>query len=334
MFGALLKKRPLPGMCAIDVTAGGISIARLIQGADKPILEFCDFFSTEEISPERQLKKLADLHKLHRSTCASLLGSDDYQLLVTESPSVPQEERRAALRWRIKDLISDPATEITLDAFDVPPPRGSEKSSSIYVVVAKNVPLNSHCANLLNADINLKVIDIIEMAQRNIASLLPDDENGVALLSLQPTKGMLTLTKAGELYLSRPIGLGLDQAVPETVTTEAQPQDDNDLPDLDLDLEFGNTAAYDQIALELQRLLDYYESNFRQAPIRKLYLAPTLRELPGFPDHIKENLNMSVELIDLTDLFECKKEISLATQAQAFYAIGAALHRIENEPGN
>lgn len=334
MFGALLKKRLLPGTCAIDVNAEGISVARLIRVAEKPILEFCDFFSTEDVSPERQLKKLADAHKLDRSICVSLLGSDDYQLLVMESPSVPKEERRAALRWRIKDLISDPVTEVTLDAFDIPPPRGTENSNSIYVVVAKNSPLNSHCENLLNAEINLKVIDIAEMAQRNIASLLPDDENGVALLSLQSKKGMLTLTKAGELYLSRPIGLGLDQAVPDTINSETQPQGDSDLPDLDLNLAFGNTAAYDQIALELQRLLDYYESNFRQAPIRKLYLAPTLRELSGFPDYIKENLNMSVELIDLTELIECKTEISLATQAQAFFAIGAALHRTENEPGN
>ncbi len=335
MFGARLKKCPLPGICAIDFNSDGISIARLIQNTDKPILEFCDFHPFDEQSPSQQLKKLADRHQLDRYLCTSLLSRDHYQLLVMEAPPVPKDEIKSALRWRIKDLIDTPVAEITLDAFDVPAPRGANKSNSVYVVAAKNDALNSHSTSLLSAAINLQIIDIMEMAQRNIANLLADNDNGVALLSLQPTSGLITLSKAGELYLSRPLSIGLEQVVPAAVTKAETPkQDDDGLPNLDLDLETGNTAAYDHIALELQRSLDYYESNFRQAPIRKLYLAPTIRDLPGFSGYIKDNLNLNIEFVDLNNLLECNTSIPLATQAHAFFTIGAALHRINDAPGN
>jgi len=350
LFSSLLKKNLQPGICAIDLNSEGISIARLTHDKDKPVLESCDYYPLDESHPSQQLKKLAGDHNLKQTICTSLLSRRDYQLLVMESPAVPKDERRSALRWRIKDLIEDPVTEITLDAFDTPPPRGTEQSNSVYVVVAKNAPLNRHTQNLLNADINLQVIDIVEMAQRNIASLLPDDSNGIALLSLNTNRGMITLSKAEELYLSRPLTIGIEQIVTTTVKAEATAQEVGDLPEMELDLEIcdaegdqpnldddletGNTATYDHIALELQRSLDYYESNFRQAPIRKLYLAPTSKNLPGFSEYIKENLNMNVEPIDLNSLLECKTTIPQELQAQAFLAIGAALHRIEDEPGN
>jgi len=357
LFSSLLKKNLQPGICAIDLNSEGIAIARLIHDKDKPVLESCDYYPLDESRPSQQLKKLASDHNLKQTICTSLLSRSDYQLLVMESPAVPKEERRSALRWRIKGLIEEPVTEITLDAFDTPPPRGTEQSNSVYVVVAKNAPLNRHTQNLLNADINLQVIDIVEMAQRNIASLLPDDSNGIALLSLNTNSGMITLSKAGELYLSRPLTIGIEQVVTTTLQAEAAAQDvdglpemememeldleisqvcdaEGDLPNLDDDLETGNTAAYDHIALELQRSLDYYESNFRQPPIRKLYLAPTLKKLPGFPAYIKDNLNMEVELVDLNNLLGCKTTLPQALQAQAFLTIGAALHRIEDEPAN
>ncbi len=337
MLGALLKKRPLPGLCAIDFTSEGIIISRLVHSPDKPILEFCNFYPHEIKSSIQQLKKLVSQHKLNQCVWTTLLSRDDYQLLVTEAPSVPKDELRSALRWRIKDLIDTPVSEITLDAFDVPAPRGAGQSNSVYVVVAKNDALNSHSANLLNANINLQIIDIMEMAQRNVANLLPENDNGVALLSVQANSSLITLSKAGELYLSRPMNLGIEQAVQTLPKTNTPEQDDDGLIEItlpDLDLDIGNSAAYDQIALELQRSLDYYESNFRQAPIRKLFLAPTLKELPDFPEYIKDNLNMDVELIDLNNLLECDQTIPLATQASGFFSIGAALHRIDDEPGN
>ncbi len=334
MFETLLKKRPLPGICAICCSTDGIAIARFIHEKGKPVLEHCEFYPASITTTAQQLKLLTHQYQLNRYRCTTVLNRDDYQLLVMEAPAVPKDELKSALRWRIKDLIDQPVADITLDAFDVPSPKAGGQSNSVYVVVAKNNAVKLHSENLLNADINLQIIDIMEMAQRNIANLLAENEKGVALLSVHNNSSLITVSKNDEFYLSRPINIGLEHMVTLPFTTNTEIQDDNSLPNLDLDLEIGNNIAYDNIALELQRALDYYESNFRQAPIRKLYLAPTLKELPGFCDYMKDNLNMSVELIDLNTLFECKTVIPQETQTHAFFSIGAALHRIDNAATN
>jgi len=50
------------------------------------------------------------------------------------------------------------------------------------------------------------------MAQRNLASILPEDVSGVAMLTLTETRGLITITRQGELFLSRRLDLGLAQA--------------------------------------------------------------------------------------------------------------------------
>lgn len=334
MLGALLKKRPLPGICAINFNAESASIARIIAGDAKPVVDFCGFYPLDQPTIEHQLRQLAATHQLDRTTCTTLMSRIDYQLLVVETPAVPKSELKDALRWHIKDLIDDPVSDITLDAFDIPAPRGAKGSNVVYVVAAKKEQLNLRSETLQNAGINLQIIDIKELAQRNIANLLSNNKNGVALLSLDSTSGILTLSKGGELYLNRQLNLGLNQVVPAAENTPTETQSDTGLPELNLDSEIANSAIYDYIALELQRSLDYYESNFRQPPIRTLHLAPIAKTLPGFSEYIKDNLNMDVEVVDLNDLFESKQPISVETQAKVFFALGAALHGSDHEPGN
>jgi len=334
LLGALLKKQPLPGICAINFNAESASIARIIAGDAKPVVDFCGFYSLDQPTIEHQLRQLATTHQLNRYTCTTLMSRIDYQLLVMEAPAVPKNELKDALRWHIKDLIDEPVSDITLDAFDVPTPRGAKKSNVVYVVAAKKEQLNNRSKILQSAGINLQIIDIKELAQRNIANLLSDNKNGVALLSLDSTSGILTLSRGGELYLNRPLNLGLNQVVPAATNAPTEIQNDTGLPELNLDSEIANSAIYDYIALELQRSLDYYESNFRQPPIRTLHLAPIARTLPGFPEYIKNNLNMNVEVVDLNNLFESKTPIPVETQEKVFFALGAALHGSDHEPGN
>jgi MSHA biogenesis protein MshI len=157
------------------------------------------------------------------------------------------------------------------------------------------------------AGINLDVIDIPEMAQRNLASLLPEDAKGIVLLSFTPNGGLITITKQSEIYLSRSIDIGLD------MLTQSQ----------------DSAGLFDRIALEVQRSLDYYDSHFRQSPINTLALAPMPREIPGLVDYLKANLNANVLTMDLTQLMECDAQLPPALQSACLGALGAALRQEE-----
>jgi len=304
---SFLKKRALSGLTAVGLHPEGACVVRVERAAGRPAITRFEFRPWEGDDHGKTLMRLAADHRLNRTRCTTVLDANEYSLLLTEAPDVPTEELRAAIRWRIKDLIDFHINDATLDVFDLPGEKTPGRARSMYAVAARSAAIQKRVDMMNAAGINLDVIDIPEMAQRNLAALLPEDAKGVMLLSLAPQGGLITITKQAEIYLSRGIDVGLDMLT-----------------------QFGDTASlFDRIVLEVQRSLDYYDSHFRQAPITQLAIAPLPKEVPGLLEHLKANLSLSVQMMDLTNLVEWEAEMNPALQNLCLTTLGAALRQEE-----
>lgn len=302
------RKKPLAGLACISIDVQSAHFVRVVRNAQqRPQLiayESVDLSNQPHLA-ELALKKWARNLGLERIPCTTVLEASQYRLLTAEAPNVPNAELRAALRWKIKDLIDFPIQEATIDVFDIPGAQAGVNSRSVYVVAARNDEIRNRVEALTSAKVNLRYIDIIEMSLRNIAGLLEEDEAGVALLSLSSNSGLITLTKKSTLYLSRSLNVGLDNML--------HPQ--------------LSTGAFNQVALELQRSLDYFESHFRQPPIRHVFIAPQIREVPGLVEFIQSNLGLTVGFVNLENLIQCSAQLPSGWQARHCVAIGAALRQ-------
>ena len=122
MLGLLKKNNTHNGLSAICVSADGIALARVLpEPGAPPALSFCEFVPAgpgEERA--RMLQKLVKSHRLDRSACTSVMEMHEYNLLLVEAPDVPPAELRAAIRWRIKDLIDFHVDDAVVDVFEVP----------------------------------------------------------------------------------------------------------------------------------------------------------------------------------------------------------------------
>ncbi|HJX19092.1 MAG TPA: pilus assembly protein PilM, partial [Acidiferrobacterales bacterium] len=209
MFDLLRRRRPNSGLTAIGVQADGVCLARVErQGANRPRLMACVFQAMVSGEAGKNVAQLSSQHDLKRARCTTVLGEGDYQLLLTEAPDVGADELKQALRWKIKDLIDFHINDATLDVFDLPGAAPGAKAREMYTVAARNESIQQRVDLLTGAGIGLEVIDIPELAQRNLAALLPEDTAGVAMLSLQEKSGLITITRQGFLYLSRSLNLG------------------------------------------------------------------------------------------------------------------------------
>ena len=303
------KKKRAPGLVAIDFQAEGVCVAR-IERRDEgaPVVSLCDFRPWDpDQATDRLLAAISKDFDLDDSRCSTVLAEGDYSLLLTEAPDVPAEEMRSAIRWRVKDLVDFPLDNAIIDVFDVPGDKAPSASRSIYAVVAPSDTIKRRSELLIGADMGLEVIDIPEMAQRNLAGLLPEDASGVVMVNIGETGGLITITRNGELYLSRGLGLGLDN----------------------LRSAIDATEYFDRIVLEVQRSLDYFESSFRQAPITNLVIAPLAQEVPGLVDYLSANLSLSVSLMNLSDVLEFDVPAPANVQTLCLGAIGAALREDE-----
>lgn len=268
------------------------------------------------------VRALVKQHGLGKMPVVSLIAPGSHNLMQIEAPDVPPAELRAAIRWRIKDLIDFHIDDAVIDVFEVPG-RGNEEHSHLMTAVATRVSgVQQQVDMLQDADLAIAAIDIPELAMRNLAALLPEDIKGVALLNFGRNSGLMTLTRQQNLYLSRPIDVGAD-----SLMQLASPSGASGIDGMDTRLQ----GLLDRIVLEVQRSLDYYESHFSQAPIASLLLAPLARPVPGMLEYLTANLNLSVRQLDFNTLLQCEQPLGPEIQSQLLLACGAALRQEHRE---
>lgn len=303
---ALLKRRhTASGLTAIGLLEDGAFLAQIARGASgRPQLTACEYRPWGSDGERKVLARLSSDYGLKRARCTTLLTHTSYSLLVTEAPDVQPAELKTALRWRVKDLIDFPIDDATLDVFDVPGTAATGRARELYAVAARNSALQWHVDLLTRSGINLDIIDIPELAQRNLAALLAADQRGVVLLSFTAHSGLMTLTKGGEFYLSRNLDVGLYQ-----LRTSEAPN------------------YLSRIVLEVQRSLDYYENRFRAAPINHLVLSPSARDIPDLVSHLSNNLSAKVEVMNLASLLDYAAAVPEELETLGLSTLGAALRR-------
>jgi MSHA biogenesis protein MshI len=311
LFGFLQKKKDASQLAAVGLEARGVCVA-LVRREDgrRPRLERWAFEPAEGEEQRRQvLAGLARDFDLKRRRCTTVLEEGDYKLIVTEAPDVRPEELKAALRWRVKDLIDFHINDAVLDVFDIPGERAAGGMvREMYVVAARAPLVRSRVEQLTEAGVNLEIIDIPELALRNLAALMPEDAEGLALLSLRPASGLITITRQGLLYLSRSLTFGYEALTPSSES---------------------RAGHFESITLELQRSFDYFESHFRVPPVRHLALAPTPQPLADLAEHLRAHLSVNVMALDLQALLEADTLPPPAVQADCLTTLAAALRREE-----
>ena len=234
--------------------------------------------------------------QLKHAASTTVLPPHAYSLQLVEAPNVPADEMGEAVRWKIQHLIEFPVEEAIIETFELPPPANPGAKPMIYAVVARRSEIESHIEALEAENVRIKVIDIPELCLRNLAVRLPQDEYGVAFLHFNEDVGYLTITRGGTLYMLRRIELQQ-----EDLTDQLQ-----------------------EIALQVQRSLDHYESQFGCPPIGELVVGPG-DGLDVLARSLGDSLGIAVSGLDLSSLFAIDSDISIQAQRDCLTAIGAAL---------
>jgi MSHA biogenesis protein MshI len=310
----LLKKKRQPGWLALSLNEDHIDLVHVKRTAHgKPEIALCDSYRKEG-SDAATLARLRKELKLDQYRCTTLLKSSDYQIHPVDAPNVPAAEMKAAVRWRVKDMIDYPLDAATVDVLDIPDDQDAPaRNHSVYAVTARNSVIESCIKPFNEAQVALEAIDIPDLAQRNIAALFEREERGVAMLAFYADEMILTFTRGGELYLSRRIESPLAQLLQADAGRRNQ--------------------HFERIALEVQRSFDHFNDQYSHVPIAKLLLAPLPQDI-GLQQYLASNIDVPVETVDLGTVMDFPDVPELehpARQSQCLQTIGAAL-RAEEAP--
>ncbi len=309
IFKKKLRKDARVAVCSDENT---ISVARIRREKDlPPSLDVCEVQEIQNVSiRDSEIARLTNIYDLDQYTCLSSLEIGDYNLLLVEAPDVQPEELRAAIRWRVKDLIDFHIDDAVVDVFEAPSYKAAGNNKMMYAVVARSARVKQLIDQLNGAGLHLDTIDIPELALRNVAAMLPEDVGGVALVYVGQRQGLIIITKQSQLYLSRTINAGTS-SLPESVLSV---MDDESCQ-----------QWLDNIVIEVQRSMDYYESHFSQPQVSSLVITPIGKEIPGVTEYLSEQLQIPARMLDVNELIDADEPISNLEQSRCLLAIGTAL---------
>lgn len=325
MFNFFKKEKRSQGTNAVVLCDEGIAHACITQSPGQTPSLSSLHFSTFENKAETAsaLKQLVQQNNLEEKKITTSLLIANSNLVMLEKPEVADEELRQAVRWKIKDSIPFDVNDAIVDVFEIPGQKERGRTPLVYVTAAEKNFLKQQIKIFEEQNLEIESIDIAELVMRNIAALLPEDQQGVALLKLDANQGLMTLTQDSSLYLARNIDVGYS-----SLTSTSSSSILGETPE-GLALEEGMSPdqqrSLDAIVLEVQRSLDYYESHFAKPAINSLVIAPLPHEAPGLVKYLASALGLQVRLLDLNAVLDVQQPISEEQQAKCFFAIGAAL---------
>ena len=215
-----------------------------------------------ECTPAKRLPVLQGIvsdNRLAGADTTMVLPLDQYQVFQLERPAgVDEAELGDALKWKLKDFLDFAPSEAVSDVFPFPEDAARGRGELVNVVAVRRTLITELVALAGDADLNLQRIDIAELALRRLVSRLDDSGRGAALVHLRDRYGHMVVCKGDTLYLSR----RLDVAADELRNVSSQ------------------ETAVQSLALEMQRSLDYYESQLGQVPPPVINLVARDRMLP------------------------------------------------------
>ncbi len=186
-----------------------------------------------------------------RDGLVQLLAASDYQIAQIDCPAVEPSETREAARWMIKDLIDFPLDEAAIDCAPVPS-EANAKNAKLMAVISRRAVVQAALEHWRAAKLDLAVLDIPEMALRNVAVLACGGE-ACAFLHVGVEESHLLLLWQQELCMTRRLGLGARRLR----ALEAFPRE----------------GQIERLALEVQRTIDAFGRQFSAAHLTQLWVS-------------------------------------------------------------
>ena len=303
------------GVVGVTLCESGIAICYCTHKGGDFLIEKCEYAPLPASEQLSYMKGWVVRQKLKNADCHYVLNEKDYELQLLETPPVEASELHEAVRWRLKDLINSPIEEVALDVVALPDDAYRGRMKMLYAVVANKKAVEKVISFIEKSGLAPAVIDIPEMALRNVALYIPEMDFGTtALLKMEETSGAMLMYSHDALYLTRQIEFGYSSFA----TTPGAFSLDNDV-------------MVDRLGLDLQRSLDYYESQLGKGVANKIYILPFEDDEVHFADDLQKTLQTPILHFDCREFVPFSESVNPSIKEQAFClpAIGAVLRRQE-----
>ena len=298
MLSLFKRKQKVAGVTSVVFTEAGVAFAHIKGPQTQQELLYSEFVpSADPLVEPRRFKEIVDANALDSTLATIVLPEHCYQIHLVEKPEVPDQELAEALRWRIKDLVSFDVEQAYIDYVELADDAYRGRSKMVYAVAAMQDKVDRLVEWCDEIGLIPAVVDVPELALLNLTEDLADTEAGLAVFSVGKRNSSINLLSDSSLYFTRQLSYNRDSSP-----------------------EMAGAAV-----LELQRSLDYYESQVGKPPCVRLLVMPLQADDAPLMNELRYNLALDIHSLDLNNLVASQIQIDQHLQQDVTLAVAAAL---------
>jgi len=302
----LLQEKPraaTTARCCFSITGNEITFLYLNKLLNSIELFAYDTFQFETLnSLSLILAGLSKKYNLANVPAYLLLDPEHYQLFLIESLPVKADEFKEALNWRLKSLLTYPMKEATIDYFTLPISKSAPDTQMIAAVAAKTKLIESYADALEKAQLHLTVIDIPELALRNLTGLYEQDEKSTAIIYFNEKIAILNITRSQSLYFTRKINLYHEDE--------------------------ATKKSHEELGLDIMRSFDYFQIQWRYPSPSRIFVAAKHSDSKSTAEALAASMLQPVEPFTLQAVQLSEEKLKLLEE-KYLLAFGCALRETD-----
>lgn len=293
----------------IEVLGDGVSVAKL---RTRPTLEVehAEFLVAEnQQSAIHRLQDFVAAQGLKGAPCNAVLEHEEYSVLLSEAPNVPEEELRDAMQWKLREISPIPIDQAVVDVFPVPEDAGNVMKGKVFAVVARKESIEKLTELIESSGLRMNAIDIPELALRNLSEKLAMPNRSVVFSQHLGERTYITAICNGNVYLNRSCSLHVEKGVLDPFQV-------------------------DSLILELQRSVDYIQHQMMQPTPSHILLFSTAFKMEEVPEALASNFSCEVKGLDIAEILPVPAGADKSTLGKCALAVGAALRNVAGTENN
>jgi len=243
-------------------------------------------------------------------------------------PLMPHDEITTALRWQLKDNVQfdiDKAM-IKFDILGEIEAQGGVKKLDVIAIIYKEEDVEKKVDELKKLELNVQAVFLSEFALAEYArhSNIVSSHDKMAIVDIGSVRTNIAIIENGKLYFSRDIAIGGDD-ITEAMTgvvisdkgrMELSKEDaekikcEQGIPE-DMKILSLMRPVLERLSGQIQKSLEYCESQFSCTILRKIILAGSGSKLKGFKEYVLKETG--IETLSILPEAACAIGLSLTS---------------------
>ena len=263
----------------VDFTPTGVAVVDVSRSKDNAgnVLHSDFLPAVGATEQSRVLTEWVERNGLKKADCISLIARHDVQLLQMEKPAVAEDELLQAVTWKLRDLINYDISAAVVDVFELPLSAKSPVQHINAVVANENI-VGGYVDIIKGSGLNLQAIDVHELVTRNFCHIAASDATTVAFLQLLDNEGLLSIYHENNLHVTRDFKIGL--LTVEGAGDEAE-------------------SVFDNVLLELQRSMDYFESSYGMGAVQSMMIFPQTSAIEKMAAYLQNYVGYDLDFVEI-----------------------------------